>query len=87
MDDSTQRHRTSPSGSTASSTTSTGITLIGVLVSIGSTVGFGFSGLWSLPVVAGCAMALALAATVEVGTLSHQDQLACQAAWIQNSPL
>lgn len=74
-------------GSAASSRTSTGITLIGVLLSIGSTVGFGISGPWWLRVVAGCAVALALAAAVKVGTSSQQGPLARLAAWIQNSPL
>lgn len=74
-------------GETSGTTlTSLGIMLLGVLVSIGLTVGFGVTAAWWVRVVAGVAAVTVLAVSIELGTASQSGLLARLSAWIQNAP-
>lgn len=50
------------------SLTTGGITLLGVLLGVGATVGFGFSDAWWMRLLAGIGTTLALALVVKLGT-------------------
>lgn len=69
--------------STARSLTLTtgGITLLGVLVSVGASVGFGISGDWWVRVLAGIATTVALVLLVKVGTSAGRGPIARLARW------
>lgn len=67
---------------TALSMTSSGITLLGVLVSVGFTVAMGISGSWWVRVLAGIGTIVALVLLVKVGTESGRGPLARLARWI-----
>ena len=71
---------------TALSLTTGGITLLGVLLSIGTTVGLGLSGPWWLRASAGVATTVLLAVVVKAGTTSGRGPLARLANWIIGSP-
>lgn len=62
--------------------TTGGLTLLGVLLSIGVTVGFGVSGGTWLRVLVGLATTLALVALVKVGTSSGRGPVARLANWV-----
>lgn len=64
------------------SLTTGGITLIGVLVSVGATVGFGLSGEWWVRVMAGVGTTVVLTLAVKLGTSSGRGPLAGLAHWI-----
>ena len=64
------------------SLTTGGITLLGVLLSIGVTVGIGASGPWSLRLLAGLATTLVLAVVVKLGSSSGRGPLAQLANWM-----
>jgi hypothetical protein len=76
------------SGSTKRSVTltATGVTLLGVLLSIGVTVGMGISGPWWVRAAAGVASTLALIATVKVTTRTGRGPLARLANWTIGAP-
>lgn len=72
------------SGRTATSLSLTtgGITLIGVLLSLGLTVGFGITGEWWIRVLAGVITTVGLVVLVKVLTASGRGPLARAANWI-----
>lgn len=67
------------------SLTTGGITLLGVLLSIGTTVGMGLSGQWWVRVLAGVGTTLLLAVVVKLGTRAGRGPLARLANWIIGS--
>jgi hypothetical protein len=72
--------------SSASLTLTTGgITLLGVLLSVGVSVGFGVKGPWWLRVLAGLGTTAVLVLAVKVGTSSGRGPLARAANWIIGS--
>lgn len=62
--------------------TTGGITLLGVLLSVGTTVGFGISGPWWLRLMAGLATTMVLALSVRLGTKSGRGPMARLANWL-----
>ncbi len=70
-----------PSGESLTLTTG-GITLLGVLLSIGVTVGLGLKEDWSIRVLAGTATAALLMAIVKLGTSAGRGPLARLANWM-----
>ncbi len=67
--------------STAVTLTAAGVTLLGVLASIGVTVGLGISGPWWLRVGAGLASTVALVVLVKLSTRKGRGPLARVANW------
>lgn len=63
------------------SLTTGGITLLGVLLSIGTTVGFGVSGPWYVRVLAGVAATAVLIVVVKAGTAAGRGPVARLANW------
>ena len=61
--------------------TTGGITLLGVLLSIGITVGFGISGAWYVRVLAGVAATALLVVVVKLGTSAGHGPVARLARW------
>jgi ABC-type sulfate transport system permease subunit len=79
-----QRDDRAADGSTL---TAIGITLIGVIVSVAATVGFGVSAAWWVRVLAGAGTALALVTLVKVGTRQGASgPMAGLARWITSWP-
>ncbi len=72
--------------STAVTLKATGITLIGVLASIGTTVGFGIKGDWWVRVIAAVATTLVLGAMVKAASGSRRGPLTRLANWITGAP-
>ncbi len=72
--------------STAVTLKATGITLIGVLASIGVTIGFGIKADWWIRVTAGLAATLALGAIVKAASGSRRGPLTRLANWIIGAP-
>lgn len=68
--------------STSLTLTTGGITLLGVLLSVGVSVGFGVEGPWWLRVLAGVGTTAVLIVAVKVGTSSGRGPLARAANWI-----
>jgi hypothetical protein len=68
------------------SLTTGGITLLGVLVSVGATVGLGLSGPWWVRAAAGLATTVLLGAAVKLGTRSGRGPLARLALWMIGHP-
>ena len=68
------------------SLTTGGITLLGVLLSIGTTVGFGVSGAWYVRVAAGVAATVVLVAVVKLGTAAGRGPVARLANWTIGAP-
>lgn len=64
------------------SLTTGGITLLGVLLSIGVTVGMGISGEWWVRVLAGVVTTLGLSVVVKLGTSAGRGPLARMADWM-----
>lgn len=62
--------------------TTSGVTLIGVLLSIGITVAFGISGPWWLRLLAGAATTAGLAVFVKLTTSAGRGPLARAASWV-----
>lgn len=62
--------------------TTGGITLLGVLLSVGVSVGFGVTGVWWVKVLAGLGTTVLLAAAVKLGTSAGRGPLARLARWI-----
>lgn len=78
---------TRSSGSESSlSLTTGGITLLGVLISVGATVGFGISAEWWVRVLAGMATTVVLAVLVKLGTAEGRGPLASVVAWMIGRP-
>ncbi|MBW3608119.1 MAG: hypothetical protein KY463_07145 [Actinobacteria bacterium] len=67
------------------SLTTGGITLLGVLLSIGVTVGIGISADWWIRILAGVATTLALSVIVKVGSSAGRGPLARMANWMIGS--
>ena len=63
------------------SLTTGGITLLGVLLSVGVSVGFGISAAWWVRVLAGLATTVALALVVKLGSSAGHGPLARLARW------
>jgi len=72
--------------STTHSLTTGGITLLGVLLSIGVSVGLGLGGEWWTRALAGVATTFALVVIVKVGTSAGRGPLARLANWTISSP-
>ncbi len=64
------------------SLTTGGLTLVGVLLSIGVTVGFGVQGSWWVRVLAGVLTTVLLITLVKLGTASGQGPIARLADWV-----
>ena len=62
--------------------TTGGLTLLGVLLSIGVTVGFGVSGAWWLRALVGLATTVVLVAVVKLGTAAGRGPIARIADWV-----
>lgn len=62
--------------STSLSLTTGGITLLGVLLSVGVTVGFGIAGAWWIRALAGAGTTVLLVVVVKLGTASGRGPLA-----------
>lgn len=69
------------STSTTLTLTTGGITLLGVLLSVGVSVGFGIGGAWWVRVMAGLATTVVLILVVKFGTSAGQGPLAKIARW------
>jgi hypothetical protein len=72
------------SGSSTSTTltlTTGGITLLGVLLSVGVTVGFGINADWWVRVLAGAGTTMLLICVVKLGTSAGRGPLARIARW------
>ena len=67
------------------SLTTGGITLLGVLLSIGVTVGMGLSGAWWVRLLGGLATTLALGVMVKLGSSAGRGPLARLANWMIGS--
>ena len=82
-DDATRRE----SGRTSQSLnlTTGGLTLLGVLLSIGATVGFGLKGDWWLRAAIGLATTIILVVLVKMGTASGRGPIAKLANWVIGS--
>jgi hypothetical protein len=74
--------------STSSSLTLTtgGITLLGVLLSVGVTVGLGVAGDWWVRVLAGAGTTMLLIVVVKLGTSAGRGPLAKLARWVIGEP-
>jgi hypothetical protein len=64
------------------SATTGGITLLGVILSVGTSVGFGVSGPWWVRVLAGVGTAVALTLVVKAGTAAGRGPIARLALWM-----
>ncbi len=62
--------------------TTGGLTLLGVMLSIGITVGIGISAAWWIRVIAGIATTAILIAVVKLGTSSGRGPVARLANWV-----
>jgi hypothetical protein len=71
--------------STSLNLTTGGITLLGVLLSVGVSVAFGVKGPWWIRVLAGVGTTAALVVLVKLGTASGRGPLARVANWIIGS--
>jgi hypothetical protein len=67
------------------SLTTGGITLLGVLLSIGVTVGIGLDAAWWVRVLAGLATTLGLGVIVKLGSSAGRGPLARMANWMIGS--
>ena len=68
--------------STSLTLTTGGITLLGVLLSVGVSVGFGIKGEWWVRLLAGLATTLVLVAVVRLGTRQGRGPIARMANWV-----
>lgn len=64
------------------SLTTGGITLLGVLISVGTTVGLGIEAVWWVRVLAGAGTTAALVVVVKLGTGAGRGPIARLAHWI-----
>lgn len=71
--------------STTLTLTTGGITLLGVLLSVGVSVGFGVTGAWWLRLLVGLLTTLVLVLVVKLGTSAGRGPLARVAHWIIGS--
>lgn len=76
----------SDSSSRTLSLTTGGITLLGVLLSVGVSVGFGVSGAWWVRLLAGVATTVALIVVVKLGTQAGRGPVARLARWTIGDP-
>ncbi len=68
------------------SLTTGGLTLLGVLLSIGVTVGIGVSAEWYLRLLAGLGTTITLVVVVKLGTSSGRGPIARLANWVIGHP-
>lgn len=68
------------------SLTTGGLTLLGVLLSIGVTVAFGVKGPWWMRTLAGVAVTALLVIGVKLGTASGRGPVAQLANWVIGKP-
>lgn len=68
------------------SLTTGGLTLLGILLSIGVTVGFGATGPWWVRTLAGLAVTTLLVVGVKLGTASGRGPVARLANWVIGQP-
>ena len=66
--------------------TTGGLTLLGVLLSIGVTAGFGITGAWWLRVLGGLLTTIVLVGLVKLGTASGRGPIARMANWVIGAP-
>ena len=76
----------SQAGGTSLSLTTGGITLLGVLLSVGVTVAFGIQAEWWIRALAGISTTVGLVVVVKVATAAGRGPLARIARWIIGSP-
>ncbi len=76
----------SEKGGRSLSLTTGGITLLSVVLSIGTTVGFGVSGPWWVRVLAGVVTTLVLTLTIKFGTAAGRGPIARLAGWVIGAP-
>ena len=67
------------------SLTTGGITLLGVLLSVGATVAFGIQGAWWIRLIAGVGTTLGLTVVVKLGTKAGHGPVARLAMWVIGS--
>ncbi len=82
----TEDGRSGERSSTAVTLTAAGVTLLGVLLSIGVTVGLGISGPWWLRAGVGVMSTVALVALVKLTTRKGRGPLARLANWTIGAP-
>jgi len=68
------------------SLTTGGLTLLGVLLSIGVTTAFGISGAWWVRILGGLATTIVLVVAVKAGTSSGRGPIARLANWVIGAP-
>ena len=68
------------------SLTTGGITLLGILLSMGATVAFGIQGPWWIRVLSGMGTTVGLTVVVKLGTKSGRGPLARLARWVIGYP-
>ena len=68
------------------SLTTGGITLLGVLLSIGVTVGFGVEGPWWMKILVGAGVTAVLTVAFKVGTAAGRGPIARLANWVIGEP-
>lgn len=61
---------------------SAGLTLLGVILSVGMTVGFGVKAVWWVKVLAGAATVVALVLVARFGSTPGHGPIARSAAWV-----
>jgi hypothetical protein len=72
--------------STAVTLTATGVTVLGVVLSIAATVAFGMQGPWWLRALVGVGVLVALVALIKLGSRSRRGPLARLANWVIGAP-
>ena len=75
-----------PQSSTTLTLTTGGITLLGVLLSLGVTVGFGVKADWWVRVLLGVGTTVILVVVVRLGTSAGRGPLARLADWVIGGP-
>jgi hypothetical protein len=68
------------------SLTTGGITLLGVLLSVGATVGFGLTGAWWFRLALGAGTTIALTFAVKLGTRAGAGPISRLARWVIGIP-
>lgn len=81
-----EREQEELKASTAVTLKATGVTLLGVIASIGISVGFGIGGPWWFRALVGAATAVVLAAVVKLGSGSRRGPLTRLANWMIGAP-
>ena len=80
------QNRTAERTERSLSLTTAGLTLFGVLLGIGTTVGFGVNGSWSVKLLCGAVTTVALVAVVKAATWRGRGPAVRLANWILSAP-